>query len=677
MPGVPAHCYKLDMRIATVLLLLLAAGSLRSAELDPEARLLRWMDRIAQSQLDRRALEVESVSTVDAAERRKQQVREKIFDLIGGLPDYSGPLNAKVTGQIEKPDYIIENVVFESLPRLWITANLYRPRAPGRYPGILISVGHWDQGKLAEQANAANFAKKGFVALVYDPIGQGERIVAYDARLKESLGAWSTEQHIQLGAQSLLVGQSLARYMIWDAMRAVDYLVSRPEVEASRIGSTGCSGGGTLTTYIAALDPRIKAAAPACWMNSYRALFTGPVGDDEQSPPGFIASGLDQADYVELFAPKPWLIVSTIDDFFPLEGARRTYEEARHWYRLYGAQDHIDWAVGPGTHGTPLPVRERIYEWMIRWLKDGKGDAREAPVQMAANRELLVTPGQVTTDLEGRELHTIIRERIEKRDAPQPDRSGVVEAILPLMKPEAEGPVTARVVSETRDADVASQRILLETEPGLELEGTLLLPRKDGRKSALVVVETEGGPSPAATVAARRGVVVLSLNPRGLPRRDDHRPMGVEWQMNTRALLIGRNLPGLRAYDIRRAVDLLAARTDVDPASIRGAARGEAGVWLLLAAAADSRIHRIWLDKTPYSLRASLDTPLNRNLHAAVIRGFCLKWDLDSLVSAMGDRTVVWSDPADWLGSVTTTKGNYLYRTFGEGDTRFLDELLR
>jgi hypothetical protein len=386
---------------------------------------------------------------------------------------------------------------------------------------------------------------------------------------------------------------------------------------------------------------------------------------------------LDQTGYVELFAPKPLLIVSTIEDFFPLEGARRTYEEARRWYRLYGAQDHIDWAVGPGPHGTPLPVRERIYEWMIRWLKDGKGEVSEAPVQMAANRELLVTPGQVTVDLRGRELHTIIRERIEEHDATQQQPSGVLEAILPFMKPEAQAPVTFRVVGETRNEDFISQQILLESEPGLELEGTLLVPRKEGRKPALVVVETDGGPSAIATAAARRGAVVLSLNPRGLPRKDDHRPMGVEWLMNTRALLIGRNLPCLRAYDIRRAVDLLSARSDVDLASIRGAARGESGVWLLLAAAADSRIQRIWLDKTPYSLKTSLDTPLNRNLHAAVIRGFCLKWDLNNLVSAMGERAVLWTDPTDWLGVVTATKGNYRYRTFNEGDERLLEELLR
>ena len=347
--------------------------SLRAQPTDSETQLLRWLDRIAQQQLDQRAAVIGKVKTPEAAAERRKQVRKKVLELIGGLPDYSGPLNATVTGRIEKPRYIIEKVIFESLPHFYVTGNLYRPNKPGRFPAVLITLGHWEQGKIAEQRLAANLAMKGFVAFAFDPIAQGERLQAYDRRAGGTLGGWSTEMHLQEGAQSLLIGDSVARYLIWDGKRALDYLTSRPEVDGERIGCTGCSGGGTQTTYISALDPRVKAAAPACWLNSYRILFSGPVGDSEQSLPGFISAGLDQADYVELFAPKPWLIVSTIEDFFPLEGARRVFEEAFHWYRMFPQRDRVDWAVGPGPHGTPLPVRERIYEWMIRWLKDGVG----------------------------------------------------------------------------------------------------------------------------------------------------------------------------------------------------------------------------------------------------------------------------------------------------------------
>ena len=646
---------------------------------DAEARLMRWMDRIAQTQLDRRDAEIKQVNTVEAAERRKEYVRKKIFELIGGLPDYNGPLNAKVTGRIDKQKYIIEKVIFESLPRYYVTADLYLPNKTGRYPAVLIPLGHWDQGKVAEQRLAANLAMKGFVALAYDPIGQGERIQAYDRRVGGTLGGWSTEEHFQAGAQSLLAGEHFARYMIWDGKRALDYLVSRPEVDAERMGCTGCSGGGTLTTYISALDPRIKAAAPACWMNSYRILFTGPVGDSEQSIPNFLSSGLDETDYVELFAPKPWLIVSTIEDFFPLEGARRIFQEARGWYHVYHAEDHVDWAVGPGPHGTPQPIRERIYEWMIRWLKDGKGDAREEPVAMAPDHELLATAkGQVTLELGSREIFEIIRENFEgRRYRGAANTQGLLDEVRRLMVPLEEKPVQSRVTEESRTTDWISQKMFLETEPGVELHGTLLVPRGTGRKPGLLVVETDASPSALATGAARRGAVVLALAPRGLPRSDDRRPFGGDYAANTRAFLVGRNLAGMRAYDIRRGVDFLAPRTDVDAGAIRAVARGESGVWLLLEAAVDSRIQRIWLDRTPCSLRAAFDEPLNRNLHMAVIPGFCLKWDLADLVSAMGGRNVLWTDPTNWMRTVVPLAGNFRYRYLSEGDEPYLEELLR
>lgn len=147
--------------------------------------------------------------------------------------------------------------------------------------------------------------------------------------------------------------------------------------------------------------------------------------------------------------------------------------------------------------------------------------------------------------------------------------------------------------------------------------------------------------------------------------------------MNTRAWLIGKNLPGMRAYDIRRGVDLLAARPDVDAASIRGVARETAGMWLLMAAAVDSRIGRVWLDRTPHSLRAALETPLHRNLHADLVPGFCLKWDLKDLVQALAPRKVLWTDPTGWMGNVVPLAGEFRYRAFEQPDDPYIDELLR
>jgi Acetyl xylan esterase (AXE1) len=450
--------------------------------------LLAWLDRIAQKQLQRREQAIAEIRTVADAEKRKQWARAKILELIGGLPDYDGPLNARVTGRISGDSIVIEKVIFESLPGLFITAHIYRPDRQGRYPAILFSLGHWDEGKMAAQLMAVNLAAKGFVVLAFDPLGQGERQQAYDRRLGRSLAGGSVNQHFMNGATSLLIGQSFARYRIWDAKRALDYLLSRPEVDPEKVGCTGCSGGGTVTTYISALDPRIKVAAPACYMNSFRVLFSRSIGDSEQSLPNFLSSGLDQTDYVELFAPKPWLIASTLEDFFTLEGARLVYEEARRWYRIYGAEEKIRWVVGPGPHGTPREVREAIYEWMIRWLNEGKGDWREQIVKLYPDHELQVTrSGQVADEPQSRDLYQYILEDYRNRKR-RGSAQELMAEIRKLMPANESNPPAKKTGTESADELIFTERVTIETEPGLEITGTFYIPRSPGRKGGWIRV---------------------------------------------------------------------------------------------------------------------------------------------------------------------------------------------
>ncbi len=610
--------------------------------------LLKWMDGIAQKQLDQREATIAKIGDTTQAAQRQTYVRSKILELIGGLPDYTGPLNARVTGQIEQPGFVIEKIIFESLPRLYVTANLYRPNRPGKYPGVLLPLGHWDYGKPAVQQTAGNLALKGFVVLTYDPLGQGERLQIYDKRFEASLAGGSTEQHLLAGAQSALIGQSFARYRIWDAKRALDYLVSRPEVMSDRIGCTGCSGGGTITTYISALDPRIKVAAPACYINSFRLLFSGPTGDSEQTVANFISSGLDLADYIELFAPKPWLISSTREDFFPLEGARMAYAEASKWYGLYDAKDKIKWAIGPGGHGTPLEIREAIYDWMIRWLKDGAGSPAEQDVPQLPEHALFASKtGQVAGISGSREISDFLSDDLMAHKKPG-TRVELIETLRKLVDPPQHPPTMT----------TSGVEISFETEPGIEVSGTLLSPKRDGRGPAVLIIETRRQVPTRAIQLANQGNTVLVLVPRGLPAADDARRFSGDWLPNVRAWLIGRNLPAMRAHDILNGFQLLAARDDVDPSRIRAEASGIAGTWLLMAAALEPKIVSIAIDRTPYSFQAAFDNPLTRDLHSAVIPGFALHWDLADLVT---DNRTTWTDPVDWLGHVVGLNGKYNY----------------
>src|SRR5262249_30815805 len=150
-----------------------------------------------------------------------------------------------------------------------------------------------------------------------------------------------------------------------------------------------------------------------------------------------------------------------------------------------------------------------------------------------------------------------------------------------------------------------------ESEPGITIRGKLYLPGSRGRKPAVVLLNDKmssywiRSTASLGEAISRQDRIVLELDPRDSPGEGD-RPYVGNWLTNARAGQIGRNLPAMRAHDILRAVDLLAARPDVDAGSIRAAARGVKGIWLLLAAAADTRIAKIWLDRTPHSLRAAL-----------------------------------------------------------------------
>jgi len=633
--------------------------------------LLRWMNQIAQEQLAERERVIAAIHTVADAERRKKYVRETLLEILGGLPDYNGPLNARVTGRIEAESYVIEKVIFESLPGFFVTANLYRPNRPGRYPAILLQSGHTQEGKPEPQRLAANLALKGFVSLAFDPVGQGEREQTYDRQVDAPLAGWSVNEHIQAGAQSLLIGQSVARYFIWDAKRALDYLLSRPEVDATRVGAAGCSGGGALTAFIGALDTRLKAVVPACYPNSYRVLFAGPNPDSEMSFPR-LSSGLDVADFVELSAPTPWLIQATEQDYFTPEGAKLVYEEAQRWYRLYGADDKVRLFVGSGPHGTPLESREAIYEWMIRWLKDGRGDSREQPVKLYPSHELLVTPsGHVEDEPGSRKLFQVIWEEYRNRE--KKGLAAELAAELRRLQIPSDGrPPTAKILEESSGAEGRRQGIRFESEPGVEIEGTLHIPPTPGRKPAVLLVADESMASVVSSLV-KAGQVVLELYVRDSPTENDRRPYVGNWIANARAHQIGRNLPAMRAHDILRGVDILAASSDVAPGSIRAAARGVKGIWLLLAAAVDTRIRKVWLDRTPYSLRIALNRSLNAELFDAVIPGFSLHWDLNDLTEAIGDRPVIWTDPTNWMRRTIPLGPPYKYR-YVLGDTTDLAE---
>ena len=327
------------------------------------------------------------------------------------------PLNARTVGVLERDNYRIEKVIFESQPRFFVTGNLYLPKqGRGPYPGVLFPLGHELGGKSYPvwQQMLGALASKGYVAFTWDPLGQGERVQIYDRDLGESKLRHSTTEHTSLGIQCLLAGDSLARYTVWDGMRALDYLLSRPEVDSARIAVTGNSGGGTHTAYLAALDDRIHVAAPSCYLTSWRRLLDtiGPQ-DAEQVLLPWIGADWIMPICVRVLA-KPYLILSP-SVTFSISGARATYQEARRVYEVLGVPDKLSMVEADDGHGYSKPRRMAAYRWFGRWLKGVDDQAPEPEVVIATEEELRCTDsGQVATSLGGETVSTLNQQRVEE-----------------------------------------------------------------------------------------------------------------------------------------------------------------------------------------------------------------------------------------------------------------------
>ncbi len=618
----------------------------------------------AMEMLDKRRQAIARVSSAADVAARRQLLRERMQRALGAFPERT-PLNPRITGTIEHDEYKIEKIVFESQPKFYVTANLYLPkRGAAPYPAILFPLGHEAGAKShsAWQQVLVSFARRGYAALAWDPIGQGERVQLYDEDFKASKVVRSTTEHTILGFQCLLTGDNLARYTVWDGMRALDYLLSRPEVDAKRVGLTGNSGGGTHTAYLAALDDRIQVAAPSCFITSWKRLLEsiGPQ-DAEQCLPPWIADGLDHADFIYAFAPKPYMILSAIRDFFSISGARETYREAQRIYDLIGAAEKIGMTEADDGHGYTKPRRLAAYRWFGRWLKGEEDSAPEADVALETEEAMQATPtGQVATSLGGETVWSLNKRRAQLITKGRPSVEDVRRATA--FEPGSGAPLV-RGFGVLEQPGYRIEKLLYDSEPGIQIPALLYVPASPGgRKPGVVLVHGRGKSEASDDAAglAKGGRVVLSIDARGFGEtRRTPEGNGSDWpryfgdfESAMTALLTGRNLVGMRARDISRAVDLLAARADVDASRIRALGQDAGGIPALHAAVLDPRIAGVALEGMLISYRAVVEQRIHRGIAEQVIPGVLKTYDLPDLARLAGPRPVWIVDAMDPVGQM-------------------------
>ena len=367
--------------------------------------------KLAFKQLQEREAHIAGLDTRSDYLARQEEVKEKLLKLIGPFPEKT-PLNPQITGVIRKQDFRVEKLIFESIPGYYVTAALFIPeKLEGKAPAIIYACGHTANGFRSPtyQHIAINLVKKGFVVLTFDPVGQGERLQYYDEKEGKSRFGPTTE-HSYPGAQCYISGHSPTRYFIWDGIRCVDYLLTRKEVDPARIGMTGRSGGGTQTAYTAAIDERILAAAPECFITrmEYILKSIGPQ-DAEQNLVHMISEGLDHADLLVARAPKPGLMITTTRDFFSIQGARETFHETKQFYEALGAGANMHMVEDDDEHTSTLKNREAMYAFFQKYL-DNPGSPADLEVEVFEERELRVTEsGQVSTSLGSETLYSLNR----------------------------------------------------------------------------------------------------------------------------------------------------------------------------------------------------------------------------------------------------------------------------
>lgn len=329
------------------------------------------------------------------------KVRKKIIRAFGEFPEKT-PLNAKIVGTLEHDGLAIDRVMYESLPDYYVTALFYRPQnTVGKLPAVLAMCGHAQSGKLFEfyQTFAQALAKKGFAVLMFDPVAQGERLQFEKISNAEFCRNNCVFEHNQIGKQLLLFGENMANYMLWDAVRSLDYLCTRPEVDAKRLGVAGNSGGGTLSSYLWALDDRLKAAAISCYITSFERNFANEIAvDAEQILPGLADAGVEMADFLIARAPEPVLILGQQNDFFDVRGTLESYDEVQKFYSLAGKAHDINIFVGPQGHGLSRENREAIYGFFTGQLQ-GEVDSVEPEIKLLTPETANVTKTGQTADL--------------------------------------------------------------------------------------------------------------------------------------------------------------------------------------------------------------------------------------------------------------------------------------
>jgi dienelactone hydrolase len=630
--------------------------------------------------LARRKARVEKLVTRADWERYRTEVRKKLADMVGPFPEKT-PLNARVTGVVRKTGFRVEKVIYESQPGFYVTAALFLPEPlHGKTPAVLYCSGHSDDGFRLRtyQTMVLNLVKKGFIVLAFDPIGQGERLQYFNpkTKLSEFGRGSSTREHSRVGSQCFLTGDSLARYEIWDGIRSVDYLLSRPEVDPARLGITGRSGGGTQTAYIAACDDRILASAPENYITTFDPLLKmrGPQ-DAEQNFRGEIASGFDLPDWLIARAPKPTLIVATTRDIFNIEGARAALAEARRAHAALGGRDTMEFTVDDAEHMSTPKNREATCAFFRRHL-NLPGDSADEAIELLTDEELRVTEtGQVSTSLQSETVFSLNRRLAEALGRKLDERRQNLPAHLATVKAEAAklagyrppGMAEAPAVFTGRyqRSGYGLEKYLLPVDGRYAIPVLVMVPDKGATKTVLYLhpqgKKAQASPGGEMESLVKQGCTVIAPDILGMSGEIGPGVVAAPEAGPPRLwygyVLLGRSMLGRQMTDVMRVVRFAEARFHVAPTEVAGFARGACGPLLLHCAALAGAFGQIACVDAPLSFHSlAMSSDYSKNLLVSAVPGALQFYDLADLAACVAPRKALFVNPCDSMAAPATSE---------------------
>jgi dienelactone hydrolase len=561
----------------------------------------------------------QSPASRPAWEARRGALVRRIETAAGLAPEDACPLEPKTLGVLHRAGYSIEKLIFQSRPDVWVTASAYVPaRTTGRVPTVLAVHGHWPWARRdpVVQARCLGLVKLGFFVLAIDAFGAGERY-PHPAR--------GTYHGALFGSTLWPVGRTLLGMQVYDNRRAVDYLCSRPEVDGDRLGITGASGGGNQTMYAGALDGRFRAVVPVCSVGTYQAYVETACCVCEVLPGALRFT--EEGDILGLVAPRSLLVINATRDAFQFSvaEAEKSLARAQAIYQLYAAPERLRHAVFESPHDYSQPMRETMYGWMVRWLRN-EGDGRpipelphetERPEDLACfadtNRPKVFLFPPTFAAREGRLLLRRLAERLpDHREAWEStavsSRARLrTEIFGGFPKPPRPG---APEVRATQKDGLSTSHAVLEPERGLALPVVLKRSAaQTGRRPACLLLHQGGKDDalrmPVVEELLHKGWAVVSANLRatGLGRPPDDAVAGApDHNSAEHALWIGRPLLGQWVFDVACLLDWMAVQPDLDARRFTVTGFGAAGVIAVCAAGMlDDRVAGGAIVDTPVS----------------------------------------------------------------------------